>query len=220
MAIRETEDPLKLANAFPSNSYATRDSKKEETRKDIRKVTNGKVRKQGLIRRIGRSIIEDSIETARDKAINDIAVPGFKSLIFDTLTEILEVMLFGRDGAPVVNTRRYYDNSRRSEQTSYSKFYDNRDRRDRKSRYSEVSMVPDDIIVDSRQEARAALNELDFIIHKYGQASIADFYDIVGVTSDWTDNRYGWLSLRDAKIKPVRDGFMILLPPTEVLSDD
>ena len=222
MANRDMGDPLNLAKVYPSNSYAVRDKIKEEqdSRKDIRQVTNAKVRKQGIIRRIGRSIIEDSIETARNKAINDIAVPGFKSLIFDTLTEILEVMLFGGDGAPLGSNRRRSEGSRRAERTSYSGYYENREKRDRRGRYSTASMEPDDIIVDTRREAKDALDELDHIIHKYGQASIADFYDIVGVTSDWTDNGYGWTSLRGAGIKPVRDGFMILLPKTDVLDND
>ena len=47
----------------------------------------------------------------------------------------------------------------------------------------------------------------------------ADFYDIVGVTSEFTDNKYGWTSIRKAGIKPVREGFLIVLPRTRVLDD-
>ena len=223
MAKVDMGDPLNLAKVYPSNSYASKDNVRESrsdgNKKDIRQVANAKVRKQGVIRRIGQSIIEDSIETARNKAINDIAVPGFKSLIFDTLTEILEVMLFGGEGAPIGNSRRRYDD-RRNERTSYSRYYEKSDKRNRTSRYSARSMAPDDIIVDTRGEARDALDELDNVIRRYGQASIADFYDIVGVTSDWTDYGYGWTSLNGAGIKAVRDGFMILLPRTEVLDND
>ena len=80
-------------------------------------------------------------------------------------------------------------------------------------------MDPDDIILDTRAEAHMVLDEMDAIIYKYGQASVADYYDVVGVTSEWTDNRYGWTSLKNASIKPVRDGFMLVMPRTHVLDD-
>lgn len=204
---------------FPGNSYSKRDAKDQyESDRKIRKVAQGKVKKQGLIRKFTRYIVEDTIESARERTLADIVVPGVKTLIFDTGTEILDLMLFGGTGEAVRGSRRRSE-GRRDSRTSYSRYYDEKGRKSSRESYRDLPNDPDDIIMDTRREAQDVLEELDYMIRKYGQASIADFYDIVGVTSEFTDNKYGWTSIRDAGIKPVRDGFMIILPRTRVLDD-
>lgn len=222
MAKRELPetDPKKLQEKFPNNSYAKRDSNEVETdisnkgSKKVRQVAKGKVRKQGLLRKFTRYIVEDTIESARERTLMDIVVPGIKTLIFDTATEILDLMLFGGASEVVQSSRR-----RDGRRASYHKFYEEKNRRSSRDKYRELPNDPDDIILDTRREAQHALEELDYIIKKYGQASIADFYDIVGVTSEFTDNKYGWTSIRDAGIRPVREGFLIVLPRTQILDD-
>lgn len=223
MAKREMPetDPDKLREKYPGNSYSEKDSKeivKTDTKK-TKQVAKGKVRKQGLIKKFTRYIVEDTIESARERTIADIIVPGIKTLIFDAVTDTLDLMLFGISGdAPRSSRRR--SNGRKESRTSYSRFYEDKDRRDSsRGSYRDLANDPDDIIMDTRREAQDVLEELDYMIHKYGQASIADFYDIVGVTSEFTDNKYGWTSIRKAGIKPVREGFLIVLPRTRVLDD-
>ena len=226
MAKRDIPTSSSLREAYPGNSYKQRDRKADqkeddsvdESKPQVKQVAKGKVRKQSFAKKIARYIIEDSVETAKEKTLGDIIIPGVKTLIFDTLTDMLDIMLFGGNGAPI---GRYSGSNRvkKSSQTSYSKYYDDRKPKNDYRSYRDAPRDPDDIILDTRAQARDALEELDYIIHKYGQASIANFYDIVGVTGEWTDNRYGWTSLRGASIKPVRDGFMIILPPTRILDD-
>lgn len=225
MAKREIPetDSKKLREKYPSNSYSKQDGKTvndtEVTVKKTRQIAKGKVRKQGLLRKFTRYIVEDTIESARERTIADIIVPGIKTLIFDALTDTLDLVLFGGSGE-VSRSSRKRSNSRRESRTSYDRYYDEKERR-RHSRgsYRDLPNDPDDIILDTRREAQNVLEELDYMIHKYGQASIADFYDIVGVTSEFTDNKYGWTSIRDAGIRPVREGFLIILPRTRVLDD-
>lgn len=48
----------------------------------------------------------------------------------------------------------------------------------------------------------------------YDVCTVADFYDAVGETSEFTDRNWGWtpLELRDAQIQHVRGGYLIGLP--------
>ena len=46
----------------------------------------------------------------------------------------------------------------------------------------------------------------------YQVVSVADFYDLVGVSGNYTDNKYGWTDIRNASVIRVRDGYMIKLP--------
>lgn len=222
-----TRDMPKIGGELPGNSYAKRDdisSKDEvvETKAIVKpkQVAQGKVRKQSLIKKFGHYILEDTIETAKEHTIKEILLPGIRNLIFDTFNEMVATMLFGDDAPRPASTYRTGNGARKAGRTSYEKYYeDNQRRGGRAGSYRDMPYDPDDIVLDTRAQANAALDELDYIIHKYGQASIATYYDIVGVTGEWADNRYGWTSIRGASIKPVRDGFMIILPPTRVLDD-
>jgi hypothetical protein len=50
------------------------------------------------------------------------------------------------------------------------------------------------------------------LIDTYGIVSVADFYDLVGITGNYTDNKYGWNNIHSASIVRVREGYMIKLP--------
>ena len=230
---RQELEPSSLEELYPGNSYAQKDRQKNEVlevkadiiedsdisadKPKVRQVGKGKVRKQSLLKKFARYIFEDTVESAKEKALEEVIKPGLQSLIFDTGTELLSLLIFGSSGEPSRGHRSRFG-GRKSEKTSYGKYYDEKNRRKaQRESYRDVPKDPDEIIMDTRSEARDALIELDMAIQKFGQASIADFYDIVGVTGEWTDNRYGWTSLRGARVRPVRDGFIIELPPTEIL---
>ena len=70
----------------------------------------------------------------------------------------------------------------------------------------------DDIILESRGEAEDVLERMDELIATYQVVSVADFYDLVGVSGNYTDNKYGWTDIRNASVIRVRDGYMIKLP--------
>lgn len=234
--LKEGDSPSSLKSRYPGNSYAERDetdisagqkggaSQDDKEKIKPRQVAQGKVRKQSLVRKFAHYIIADTVETARERTFKDILIPGVRNLIFDTFNEMLATMLFPDDVQRPAGGYRGGSGARRGGKTSYDKYYDDKNRRTGNGgrgggSYRDMPYDPDDIILDTRAQANDALDELDYIIHKYGQASIANFYDIVGVTGEWTDNRYGWTSIRGAAIKPVRDGFMVILPPTRVLED-
>jgi hypothetical protein len=211
-------------NSLPGNSYEERDNiaeqKSQTNTKQIvkaKQVANGKIRKESLVKKFGRYILEDTIETAKEHTIKEILLPGIRNLIFDSFNEMVATMLFG-DDAPRPSTG-YRSGSRKVGRTSYDKYYDDKQRRNesRNVSYRDMPRDPDEIIVDTRAQANYVLDEVDSIIRQYGQASIAQFYDAAGVTGEWTDNRYGWESIRGAQVKQVRDGWVILMPPTIVL---
>ena len=49
----------------------------------------------------------------------------------------------------------------------------------------------------------------------YGIASVADLYDLAGITCrSYTANKYGWTDIRSAKVVRIRDGYILQLPRT------
>lgn len=70
----------------------------------------------------------------------------------------------------------------------------------------------DDIIFDNRKEAEEVLDQMTDIINAYGHCSVADLYDLSGVTSKFSDNKVGWIDIKKASVVRSRTGYMLKLP--------
>ena len=77
----------------------------------------------------------------------------------------------------------------------------------------------DEYIIESRAEAVSVVEEIQDSIATYGSASVADYYDLIGVETQYTDNTYGWIeeSIGRMVIMPVSGGYLIKFPPVVLL---
>lgn len=199
---------------FPSNSH----KRKEETKKPekkVEKVTSGKVVKQKktLGKKFTETFLGDNIESVSSYIIYDVIIPAAKNMVSDTVSNGIEMLLFGQTRGS--RTRR----DRGKSYVSYSNYYKDRYRdRDRQvSQRNRARHNFDDIILESRGEAEEVLSHLVDLTEDYGMASVADLYDLVGVTSNFTDNKYGWDNLSSGRVIPVRGGYLLELPRPIVL---
>jgi hypothetical protein len=199
---------------FPSNSHKSKEKTKKQEKK-VEKVTSGKVVKQkkSLGKKFAETFLGDNIESVSSYIIYDIIIPAAKNMISDTVSNGIEMLLFGQTRGS--RTRR----DRGKSYVSYSNYYKDRDRyRDRQiSQRNRARHNFDDIILESRGEAEEVLSHLVDLTEDYGMASVADLYDLVGVTSNFTDNKYGWDNLSSGRVVPVRGGYLLELPRPIVL---
>lgn len=213
-----------LADNFPSNSKSQKaksnTEKKPEERK-VEKVVTGKVKRQkrGFGKKMAETFLEDNTRSVGDYVFHDVLIPAAKSMICDIVGwgGFAEMLLFGsvRGGS---RTTRQGGKS----YTSYGAFFSGggpgvRGPREQASR-REMSRVGrakhdfDEIVLESRGEAEDVLSHLVDMTIDYGQATVADLYDLVDITSDFTDNKYGWTDLRNASVSRVRGGYLVNLP--------
>jgi hypothetical protein len=77
----------------------------------------------------------------------------------------------------------------------------------------------DEYIIEERYDAARVLTTLTENAEVYGSVSVADYYDLIGVATRYTDNTYGWTmeSITQASIVPIRGGYVIKFPPVEVI---
>ena len=74
----------------------------------------------------------------------------------------------------------------------------------------------DDIVFETREDAKKVLDAMEDTVKKYGVVSLADVYDIAGISSPaYVANKYGWRSVGDAKVVRCRAGYYINLPKAE-----
>ena len=208
---------------FPSNSETKRRPKTEyaqEVKKEKQvAVVKGKAIKQkkSLGKKFSEAFLGEDSKSVGDYIFHDVIIPAIKSTLSDAVSGGIEMLLFGERRS---GSRNYSRNGSKT-YTSYSSYYGGRDRdRDRGENFSRGSRARhdfDDILFESRGEAEDVLSHLVDLTIDYGVASVADFYDLSGIESQFTDNKYGWTNLRDACTDRVRNGYIIRLPQAKPL---
>lgn len=199
-----------LYENLPDNSHKPRGETKPaqpSEGKRAEKVVSGKVKtKKNDVRKFTDMFFTEDASNIGNYIIHDVLIPSVKKALYDILVGSLDMSLFGgrggngrRSTADKVSYRDYNSVSRRDERT-YS------------SSRTTSGYSYDDVIVETRGEAEAVLARMDEIMEEYEIVRVADLYDLVGVTGDYTDNKYGWTNIRNAEIERVRDGYRIKMP--------
>lgn len=187
--------------------------KEQAEKKKIEKVVKGTVRtkKKSELSKFGDMLIANDAKSVGSYLFVDVLIPSVKKALYDIVTDGFDMLLFGGDG------KRHKKRST-ADRVSYNRYYDDRNNRERTSeRYSSRGYSFDDIVLDTRAEAEEVLNAMDGILDTYGMVSVADLNDLVGVTGQYTDNKYGWSSIRTAEVVRVRDGYMLKLPRATII---
>lgn len=190
-----------------SNRFKEEQNEKIEDKK-IEKVVTGKVitKKRSKAGQFFGEIISEDAKNVKSYVFGEVLMPALKKAISDIVTDGINIILYGesRGGS---NRRSQVD------KVSYRNYYDRDYKINRESRPSYNSGYSyDDIILSTRGEAEDVLMSMEDLIDKYGLARVADFYDLVGVTGNYTDNNFGWTNLVSASIIRVRDGYIIKMP--------
>ena len=192
---------------YKPNSHRSKiDQKEQPKEKKVQKVVRGKVKTKKKKTSLKDVFISEDAANVKSYVFMDVLVPAVKKAISDIVRDGIDMILYGEarsrkssSNASYVSYRSYSDRDRREER----RYSDSRVR----SAYSY-----DDIILENRGEAEDVLTRMDELIDTYGIVSVADMYDLVGISGNYTDNKYGWTNLRNAEPVRVRDGYMLKLP--------
>lgn len=207
---------------YPSNSTVAKEapttSNATDERKKVEKIADGKVKKPSLWSKLKSNLFNND-DNIGDYLVFDVFIPAAKNVISDAITGAIQMLLYGDNRRPNgVNRDRG-----RSTYTSYGRYYDRDNRREREERRNPRQVNPrsvldyDNVVVDTRREAELVLAQMDDQIAVYGMATQADFYDALGLDTEYTDNKVGWKDLRNAQIERRRDGYGFILPRPEYI---
>lgn len=195
---------------FKPNSHK---SKEEQGEKKVEKVVTGmvKAKKKNGAAKFADVFISDDARNVKSYIFRDILVPAIKKAISDIFTNGIDMILYGENGK---NRKKSQSSS-----VSYRGYYDKEKEPDRNYNDRKRSVYNlDDVIIDDRGEAEEVLYRMDELIDRYGSVSVADFYDLVGITCNYTANKYGWTDIRNAYVDRVRNGYIIRLPKARLLN--
>jgi hypothetical protein len=120
-----------------------------------------------------------------------------RQALIDIAADKIETILYGED----------FHSQKNNSKVSYNYYRENKNTRNK------PSFVVEDVFFGTESDALDVLNSMLEIIEKYGYVSIADYYDLAGVAGNvYTNTKYGWLDLKDAKVIDSMDGYKISLP--------
>lgn len=182
---------------------------KEERREAIRPVVKGKVRrkKSGGLKKVANILLAEDIEDAKARLISDVVIPAIRQAIHDIFDRGSDLMFFGQDSR---------NGKSRASKVSYKDYYDSDKKQLERYKTAPKTLEYNDMIFDSKSEAEEVLFRMDELIELYGSVSVADYYEFVGITGDYSANNYGWTDIRSAHIERVRDsgsyGYTIVFP--------
>ena len=188
---------------YKGNSHRSKEQN-EVVEKKVEQIAKGKTKKKSEVKKLADTFIAEDITSVKDYILMEVLLPAAKKAISDIVTNGIDMILYGET--------RTKSKSRES-RVSYTKYYDRDRDYDRPTRTrGRYGYDYDDIILDTRKEAEEVLDRMDDLIDNYGMVSVADLYDLVGVSGNYTDNKYGWTNLRNADVQRVRDGYLLKLP--------
>lgn len=194
---------------YTPNSHKYKAEQKEAAteRKKIDKVVTGTAkRKKNEIRKITDIFAPGDMSSVTEYIIMDVIVPATKKMISEVVRNGIDMILYGESGR---------NNKGPSDKISYRNYYSSNDSNKSYNSSNRVRSVfdYDNIIIPSRQEAEEVIRRMDEIIETYQTVSVADLYDLCGITDhNYMNQRYGWMNIRTAEAIRVRDGYVLKLP--------
>ena len=204
-------------NEFTGNS----DLKKAVQPNKVEPVTtNVIIKKESGANKLAKKFFAKDLKSTAAGVFNDIVIPGTKNLIVNILKRGVDYLFMG-GSAPQQNytsySSQYYGGGNiPARNVSFSPNYNPNapiagNPAPVEASASTVYNV-NSIWFQDRGQAEEVLARLKELIDKYGAASVADLYDLIGHAAPFTSNKFGWKDLSGAQLSGTFNGYHIIFP--------
>lgn len=211
---------------YPSNSINQKRAPEKALPTDppkLEQVTTGKViiQKPSLGRRFKDAFVGEDGKNVGRQVLREVMIPAGKDMLFDAGQEMLGRVLGietrgRRTGGGLINYSSI--SSSLASKVNYNRPGFMQDPRQAPQGMPNGTNTTrgrvhiQDIILSSRVEADEVIKRLDLLIYQFGQAKVADLFDLVGKTGEWTDEKFGWYSMEGARPQHTSVGYLLDLP--------
>jgi hypothetical protein len=217
---------------FPSNSKrpAAKKAAPPAAEKKVEKVVVGEVtqRKKPLGKKMSETFFKGDARGVLEHILTDVLLPSAKDTIVEMGTQFIERLIYGENARSASRRSALARFGTQAGHVAYNRITSNRPtptgpqqpREDPRaiSRQARTHHDFDEILLETRAEADEVVDRLLSLIDQFEMASVADLYDLVGISSSYTDNKWGWTDLRSASVGRIAGGrYLLNLPKPEPL---
>lgn len=198
---------------YASNSIRSKKEVEHDREKKIEKVVKNDVviRKKSGFSKFFSDFINGDMKSVKEYLLSDVLLPAVKSTLSDAISNGTDMLLYGE-------TRGKRSSGYSGPKVSYNSIY-NKDPRNKTtssldtSKYKSNRISLDDIVLRTRAEAEDILAQMDDVMSEYGVVSVLDLYDMLGISTQFVDDNYGWIdNISGASVVRVSDGYELRLP--------
>ena len=195
---------------YTPNSHKYKEEQKlaaTEEKRVQKVVSNPAKTKKNEVRKLADIFISEDISNVKNYIFMDVLVPAIKKAIYDIVTNGIDMFLYGGTGKSKSNGS--------GNKVSYRNYYEQKNNpgyRGSENVKPNNGFEYDDIEFRNRGEAEAALEQMRDTIARYGLVTVADLYDMAGLTAPYTSQKYGWMSVNGVTVTRTRDGYILKLP--------
>ena len=187
------------------------EEKKNKNLHATEKITEGKVVEKSKLQKAAALFFDEDLDSIKSSVSADFIKPRMmnflkemsvklRTFIVDTGNEFLQSILFPGSKRPKTG----YYNGQSVNYTSYSGYYNSNGESYRYGQQPGSQVTPSNqvkkIRIESLGDAKKILAEMQGYIEIYHNASVADYYQLVGVPGNETDFNFGWRDLTNARI--------------------
>lgn len=206
----------KMASSKTKAQTTGKTPSSEAVNKKIEPVVQNavKTRRKGFLSKLKADPSSD-LQTVGEYVMLEIVIPAAKRTISDVVSQGVDKILYG-DARP----RRGRGGSGGSyiHYSSSSRYRDYEERRPRNiSPRARKSHDFDEVVFDTYDDAMSVIEAMVDLVEKYDSVSVGDFYELAGLSVNFMDRKWGWVSMAQTKAIPVRGGYIVDFPETQPL---
>lgn len=183
-----------------------------EEKKEITPVVKSGVtaKKQSLGRKFANTFLADNAKDVKSYIFSDVIVPTLRDGLFDVISGGLSMILYG-------DSRSARRGSRSSGNYVNYSSYSSSSKKERPKPVSSNKFAYNDIIFETRSDAVDVKETMEDILDRFNVVSVADYYELAGLDSSFTDQKYGWKNLDGVTLARDIDGYKLRMPPATMI---
>ena len=167
-------------------------------------------KKQGIGRKFADTFLADNAKDVKTYIFSDVIVPTIRDGLFDVISGGLSMILYG-------DSRSARRGSRSTGSYVNYSSYSSPSKKERPKPVSSNRFAYNDIIFETRSDAVDVKETMMDILDQFNVVSVADYYELAGLDSSFTDQKYGWKSLDNVTLSRDGDGYKLRMPPATMI---
>lgn len=184
----------------------------DQEKKKTKKVVTGKVMRR---KKKKSAVAVGNLQSVWGYVLSEVFLPAARDMLYDGLVAGSGRMIYQED-RPI--PRKAGGTQGRSEYKAYNRFAKHNrpvnepDEPRRVTKRARATHDFDEIILSTRREAEEMLDSLYEELEQYDSVTVSEFYQMVGITPQYTDDNWGWTDFRGSSVRHVRGGYLLNLP--------